>query len=37
MKDVRDLLLPHIRRLKTYDGVDPMEVMAQRAGVPRKK
>ena len=34
MKDVRDLLLPHIRRLKTYDGVDPMEVMAQQAGIP---
>ena len=34
MTDVRDLLLPHIRRLKTYDGVDPMEVMAQQAGIP---
>ncbi len=33
MTDVRDLLLPHIRRLKTYDGVDPMEVMAQQAGI----
>ena len=32
--DVRDLLLPHIRQLKTYDGVDPMEVMAQQAGIP---
>ena len=34
MTDVRDLLLPHIRQLKTYDGVDPMEVMAQQAGIP---
>ncbi len=34
MTDVKDLLLPHIRRLKTYDGVDPMEVMAQQAGIP---
>ncbi|MDE2939130.1 MAG: histidinol-phosphate transaminase [Chloroflexota bacterium] len=37
MTDVRDLLLPHIRQLKTYDGVDPMEVMAQRAGIPPEK
>ena len=29
------MLLPHIRQLKTYDGVDPMEVMAERAGIPR--
>lgn len=34
MTEVKDLLLPHIRRMKTYDGVDPMEVMAQRAGIP---
>lgn len=34
MTEVRDLLLPHIRQLKTYDGVDPMEVMAQQAGIP---
>lgn len=33
MTNVRDLLLPHIRQLKTYDGVDPMEVMAQQAGI----
>ena len=37
MTDVKELLLPHIRRLKTYDGVDPMEVMAQRAGIPPEK
>ena len=34
MTDVKDLLLSHIRQLKTYDGVDPMEVMAQQAGIP---
>ena len=34
MTEVRNLLLPHIRQLKTYDGVDPMEVMAQQAGIP---
>lgn len=37
MTDVRDLLLPHIRNLKTYDGVDPMEVMAQQAGIAPEK
>jgi len=37
MTEVRDLLLPHIRQLKTYDGVDPMEVMAQQAGIPPEK
>ena len=31
------LLLPHIRRLKPYEGVDPTEVMAQQAGVPPEK
>ena len=34
MTEVKDMLLPHIRQLKTYDGVDPMEVLAQRAGIP---
>lgn len=37
MTEVRELLLPHIRQLKTYDGVDPMEVMAQQAGIPPEK
>ena len=37
MTEIRDLLLPHIRQLKTYDGVDPMEVMAQQAGIPPEK
>ena len=37
MTEVKDLLLPHIRRMKTYDGVDPMEVLAQRAGIPPEK
>ncbi len=26
-------MLPHIQALETYDGVDPMEVMAERAGI----
>ncbi len=34
MNDVSGLMLPHIRRLETYEGVQPMEVMAQRAGIP---
>lgn len=37
MKDVRDLLLPHIRQLRPFQGVDPMEVMAQKAGIPPEK
>lgn len=34
MTDVKELLLPHIRQLKTYQGVDPMEVLAEKAGIP---
>ncbi len=30
-------MLPHIRALETYEGVDPMEVMAERAGIPPEK
>ena len=37
MKDVNGLMLPHIRRLTTYEGVEPTEVMAQRAGIPADK
>jgi histidinol-phosphate aminotransferase len=37
MSDVNDLMLPHIRRLNTYQGVDPMEVMAEQAGIPPEK
>ena len=37
MADVNELMVPHIRRLKTYQGVDPMEVMAEQAGIPPEK
>ena len=37
MRDVQDLLLPHIRRLKPFQGVDPVEVMAQKAGIPPER
>jgi histidinol-phosphate aminotransferase len=37
MTDMKELLVPHMRRLDTYQGVDPMEVMAQRAGIPPEK
>ena len=37
MLDVNELMVPHIRRLKTYQGVDPMEVMAEQAGIPPEK
>ena len=34
IEDLKDMMLPHIRRLKPYQGVDPMEVIAERAGIP---
>ena len=42
MKDAKQnaingLMLPHIRSLETYQGVIPMEVMADRAGIPPEK
>ena len=37
MTDVMDLLQPHIRRLRMYEGVDPIEVLAERAGIPPDK
>ena len=30
-------MLPHIQALETYEGVDPMEVMAERAGISPDK
>ena len=37
MTDVMDLMQPHIRSLKMYEGLDPTEVLAQRAGIPPEK
>ena len=37
MKDVRELLVPHISKLKQYPGVDPTEVLAKQAGIPPEK
>ena len=37
MNDVKDLMVSHIRDLKPYQGVDPMEVVAARAGIPPEK
>lgn len=34
MPDIEELLLPHISRLKTYQGVSPSETLAEEAGVP---
>ena len=34
---LRNLLLPHIRRIEPYEGVDPMEAMAEKAGIPADK
>ncbi|MCH7606044.1 MAG: histidinol-phosphate transaminase [Chloroflexi bacterium] len=36
-KDIEALMLPHIRRLKSYEGVDPTEALAERAGIPPEK
>ena len=37
MRDLRHLLLPHLRQLRPYEGVDPTEVVAQMAGIPSEK
>ena len=37
MTAVMDLLQPHVRSLKMYQGVDPSEVLAERAGIPPDK
>ena len=34
MPNIEDLLLPHIYRLKTYQGVSPNETLAEQAGIP---
>ena len=34
MTDVMSLMLPHVRQLETYEGVEPVEVLAQKAGIP---
>ena len=37
IETLKDKMLPHIRRLKPYHGVDPMEVIAERAGIPAEQ
>ena len=37
MKDISDLMLPYIRSLETYQAVDSMESMAERAGIPAEQ
>ena len=34
---LQESMLPHIRGLGIYQGVDPVEVMAERAGIPLEK
>ena len=36
-ESIKALLLPHIRRIKPYSGVDPMEAMAEQAGIAPEK
>ncbi|MCI0440190.1 MAG: histidinol-phosphate transaminase [Chloroflexi bacterium] len=35
--DVRKLIRPHLVSIKTYDPVDPPELLAQQAGIPPEK
>ena len=35
--DINGLMLPHIRSLDAYQGVIPMDVMAERAGIPPER
>ena len=37
MTDVMGLMQPHIRGLQMYQGVDPTDVLAQKAGIPPDK
>jgi histidinol-phosphate aminotransferase len=34
---IRDSMLPHIRNLEIYQGVESMDAMAERAGIPPEK
>ena len=36
-EQLQQSMLPHIRGLDVYQGVEPMEVMAERAGIPPEK
>ena len=35
--DIEKLIRPHLANIKTYDSVDPPELLAQRAGIPPEK
>ena len=35
MADIEKLIKPHLLNIKTYDPVDPPELLAQRAGIPQ--
>ena len=37
MKPVRDMIQPHLAAMQGYSGVDPLEVLAQEAGIPPEK
>ena len=36
-QQLRDSMVSHIRGLDIYEGVEPVEVMAERAGIPQEK
>ena len=35
--DLTERMVAHIRALRTYEGVDPTEILAQQAGIPPDK
>ena len=37
MVDVMQLMQPHIRGIQMYEGVDPLEVLAEKSGIPPDK
>ena len=37
IEQLQQSMLPHIRGLDVYEGVEPVEVMAERAGIPPEK
>ena len=37
MRDVKELVLPHLRSPERYKGVQPLEAMAEEAGIPPEK
>jgi len=37
VRPIREMMLPHLAAMQGYSGVDPLEVLAQEAGIPPEK